>query len=434
MIVCKFGGSSVADAVQIRKVKAIVDADESRQIVVVSAPGRRTKDDRKVTDMLYECNAMVQKGLSCRKLFEKVASRYTDILADLEMDETPFLPVLEEVRDHIDAGRGAEYAASRGEYLSARLVASFFGWEFLDADPLVVINDDGTVNESTWENLSGAVERGHRYVVPGFYGVDRGGKVKTFSRGGSDITGAILSRAVDASLYENWTDVSGVYSVDPRLVPDAKVIPSMSYREVRELGGVGAGVFHEEAIAPIVSKEIPINVRNTNAPSDAGTMIVPSRDCTERRLAGISAKSGLGRIRLRKLMLFKKSGIRHALLTMLHIFGIRPTFSLFGVDSIVWFYDSGQASESVIDAMCARLKSEFALDSIEVDQGFAVVGIVGDGVMASSGLLASCSNALASAGIDLNFLSYGASETSLLLGVKATDANRAVEILYPVLF
>lgn len=434
MIVCKFGGSSVAEAKQIMKVKSIVDADPDRQIVIVSAPGKRNKDDEKVTDMLYNCNSMVQQGHSCRELFKKVANRYTSILNELGMDQKPFLPILDEVRQMIDAGHGAEYAASRGEYLCARMIATYFGWTFLDTDPLIVIKDDGTVHEDTYQNLKKVLKKGEKYIVPGFYGCSTEGKVKTFSRGGSDITGAILSRASEAAKYENWTDVSGVFSVDPRLVKEAKVIKTMTYREVRELAGVGAGVFHEEAIAPVIAAKIPINVKNTNAPLDDGTMIVDHRELEGRPLAGVSAKSGYSRITLRKLMLFKRTGIRHALLTMLHIFGVRPSFSLFGVDSIVWFFESTQASESVLNAMCVRIKSEFSLDSIEVDQGHAVVGIVGAGVMQETDLIAKSTTALADAKIKLNFYNYGSSDTSILLGVNAAQAQDAVKCLYHALF
>lgn len=434
MIVCKFGGSSVAEAKQIMKVKSIVDADPDRQIVIVSAPGKRNKDDEKVTDMLYNCNAMVQQGHSCRELFKKVANRYTSILNELGMDQKPFLPILDEVRQMIDAGYGAEYAASRGEYLCARMIATYFGWTFLDTDPLIVIKDDGTVHEDTYQNLKKVLKKGEKYIVPGFYGCSTEGKVKTFSRGGSDITGAILSRASEAAKYENWTDVSGVFSVDPRLVKEAKVIKTMTYREVRELAGVGAGVFHEEAIAPVIAAKIPINVKNTNAPLDDGTMIVDHRELEGRPLVGVSAKSGYSRITLRKLMLFKRTGIRHALLTMLHIFGVRPSFSLFGVDSIVWFFESTQASESVLNAMCVRIKSEFRLDSIEVDHGHAVVGIVGAGVMQETDLIAKSTTALADAKIKLNFYNYGSSDTSILLGVNAAQAQDAVKCLYHALF
>ncbi|MGB4408101.1 MAG: aspartate kinase [Sphaerochaeta sp.] len=434
MIVCKFGGSSVAEAPQIRKVKQIVDSDPRRQIVIVSAPGKRSKDDEKVTDMLYTCNAMVQQGLSCKDLFKKVALRYTTILSDLGMQAKPFLPVLEEVRQMIDAGHGAEYAASRGEYLAARMVATFFGWEFLDTDPLIVINHDGTVNNQTWDNLKKALKPKVKYVVPGFYGCDPEGKVKTFSRGGSDITGAILACASNAETYENWTDVSGVFSVDPRLIPDAKVINEMTYREVRELAGVGAGVFHEEAIAPILASGIPINVKNTNAPQDAGTMILPTREIGDHTLVGVSAKGGLSRLSLRKLMLFKRTGIRHALLTMLHIFGVRPSFSLFGIDSIVWFFESSQASDSVLNAMCSRLKSEFDLEEVAVESGHAVVGIVGSGVMQDSSVIAKSTTALVTDKITLNFFNYGSSDTSILIGVSGNQAQDAVKSLYKALF
>jgi aspartate kinase len=350
------------------------------------------------------------------------------------MDQKPFLPILDEVRQMIDAGYGAEYAASRGEYLCARMIATYFGWTFLDTDPLIVIKDDGTVHEDTYQNLKKVLKKGEKYIVPGFYGCSTEGKVKTFSRGGSDITGAILSRASEAAKYENWTDVSGVFSVDPRLVKEAKVIKTMTYREVRELAGVGAGVFHEEAIAPVIAAKIPINVKNTNAPLDDGTMIVDHRELEGRPLAGVSAKSGYSRITLRKLMLFKRTGIRHALLTMLHIFGVRPSFSLFGVDSIVWFFESTQASESVLNAMCVRIKSEFSLDSIEFDHGHAVVGIVGAGVMQETDLIAKSTTALADAKIKLNFYNYGSSDTSILLGVNAAQAQDAVKCLYHALF
>lgn len=434
MIVCKFGGSSVADAKQILKVKAIVDSDEKRRIVVVSAPGKRSKEDEKVTDMLYACNAAAQQGVSCKELFRKIADRFTSILSDLGMDEKPFLPVLEEVREKIDEGYGAEYAASRGEYLSARLIAEYFGWTFLDTESLILIKDDGTVHEDTYENLRHAIKKNSRYIVPGFYGSNSEGKIKTFSRGGSDITGAILSCAANAGVYENWTDVSGVFSADPRLVPEAKVIPSMTYREVRELAGVGAGVFHEEAIAPVVSVGIPINVKNTNAPNDPGTMIQQSRPLDGRPLVGVASKGGYSRLTVRKVMLFKSVGIRHALLTMLHIFGIRPAFTLIGVDSIVWFFETKMASDSVIEAMQERLTSEFNLDSVEVDHGHAVVGIVGSFVMQTPAIIAEGTKALVDAGINLNFLNYGSSDTSILLGVADSKAQDAVKCLYQALF
>ncbi|MDY5930901.1 MAG: aspartate kinase [Candidatus Ornithospirochaeta sp.] len=431
MIVCKFGGSSVADASQIKKVKAILESDEKRSIAVVSAPGKRNKEDQKITDLLYKCNELVQKGQSCRPVFNQIAKRYSEIAHELKLNDEALGPVLDEVRCLIDAGRGADFAASRGEYLSAFIISQYLGWEFIDASDIIVINADSTVNDLTYEKLAKAIEPGRKYIIPGFYGETEQGIVKTFSRGGSDITGAIISKAVNAELYENWTDVSGILSADPRVVENPKPIQRMSYNQVRELSDVGASVFHEEAIAPVVNSLIPINVRNTNRPEDPGTMIVPEVDSAD--LVGVSAKGGLSRIKLRKLMLFKKYGMRHALLTMLHIFGIRPSYSLFGIDSIVWFFDSRMANESVCQAMCERLKKEFALDSISVDYGHALLGIVG-GRMDESTSYIDALAALKENGIEVTCVNYGSSDKSVLIGVKENQKDDAVRTVYSKLF
>ena len=431
MIVSKFGGSSVADADQIRKVKAILESDERRMVAVVSAPGKRNKEDQKITDLLYKCNSLVQKGQTCRPVFNEISKRFIQMAQKLKVDDVKLSERLDDIRCSIDAGRGADYAASRGEYLSALVISEFLGWEFLDAEDAIVINQDSTVNEATYQRLAEKLEPGKRYVIPGFYGETEQGVIKTFTRGGSDITGSIVARAIGAELYENWTDVSGIYRADPRIVEDAEVIPELSYKEVRELSDVGASVFHEEAIAPIYSIGIPIVVKNTNRPSDPGTRIIPGS--AGNGAVAVSARTGLSRIRLRKLMLFKKYGMRHALLTMLHVFGIRPSYSLFGIDSIVWFFDSKMASDSVCDAMCERLKKEFGLDSIEVDHGHAILGVVGDGTDSSDAYLASA-EALKNADIRTTFVNYGSSSASVLFGVKEDDAADAVKAVYKALF
>ncbi len=431
MIVSKFGGSSVADADQIRKVKAILESDERRMVAVVSAPGKRNKEDQKITDLLYKCNSLVQKGQTCRPVFNEISKRFIQMAQKLKVDDVKLSERLDDIRCSIDAGRGADYAASRGEYLSALVISEFLGWEFLDAEDAIVINQDSTVNEATYQRLAEKLEPGKRYVIPGFYGETEQGVIKTFTRGGSDITGSIVARAIGAELYENWTDVSGIYRADPRIVEDAEVIPELSYKEVRELSDVGASVFHEEAIAPIYSIGIPIVVKNTNRPSDPGTRIIP--ESAGNGAVAVSARTGLSRIRLRKLMLFKKYGMRHALLTMLHVFGIRPSYSLFGIDSIVWFFDSKMASDSVCDAMCERLKKEFGLDSIEVDHGHAILGVVGDGTDSSDAYLASA-EALKNADIRTTFVNYGSSSASVLFGVKEEEAADAVKAVYKALF
>ncbi len=435
IIVCKFGGSSVADAVHLQKVRSILESNPGRRVVVVSAPGKRFKDDEKVTDMLYACNKMVQDGQSCRPLFDKVAQRYLSIMDELGMKDTEtFQQTLDDVRQYIDAGHGADYAASRGEYLSARLVSEYLGWTFIDTASMIIINHDGTVNPQTWTRLENAVDT-HKgcYVVPGFYGATADGVVKTFSRGGSDITGSIMARAVNAVRYENWTDVSGVYMADPRMIADAKVVNTMTYREVRELAEVGAGVFHEEAIIPVMSVGIPINVKNTNDPEAPGTMIVPQRDASEHPLVGISGKKGYTKLSVHKMLLFKRVGIRQALLTMLHVFGIRPSFSLFGIDSVVWYFESSQASDSVLDALKTRLMSEFELDDAEYEVGFSIIGIVGEGLMQVPDLLGKANNALEHDGINVEFLNYGGSSTTCIFGVKSAQQDAMVKSLYRAL-
>ena len=431
MIVCKFGGSSLADAGQMKKVRAILESDSKRRIAVVSAPGKRNKEDEKITDLLYQCNALAQKGQSCRPVFNEIVKRFMQIAKELKLDDRELSTMLDSIRVAIDAGRGADYAASRGEYLSAYVMSRFLGWEFIDAADAIVINADSTVNESTYTKLSERIEDGKNYVIPGFYGETEQGVLKTFSRGGSDITGAIVARAVNAELYENWTDVSGIYRADPRIVENAEVIPSMSYKEMRELADVGASVFHEEAIAPVYSSGIPINVKNTNKPEEPGTMILPVAEY--KGLSGVSARTGLSRISLRKLMLFKKSGMRHALLTMLHIFGIRPCFSLFGIDSIVWFFETKQASESVCQAMCDRLTKDFGLDTISVDHGYAILGITGQN-MDEAVISAKAVSALTEAGIEVSFVNAGSSDTTILIGVRDEKAKDAVKAVYAELF
>ncbi len=427
MIVCKFGGSSVASSTQIKKVKAILESDERRSIAVVSAPGKRNKEDEKVTDLLYKCNSLVQQGRSCREVFKVISNRFLEIADELGIDKSEIVMKLDEVRRLIDAGRGADYAASRGEFLSAFLISRYLKWEFIDAATCIVINSDGTVNPVSYANLSQIIEPGKKYIVPGFYGETERGEVKTFSRGGSDITGSIVARSISAELYENWTDVSGVFAANPNLIEDAKVIKHLSYKEVRELSEVGASVFHEEAIAPVVEVGIPIRIKNTNKPDEEGTLI--DKNTEGSGIQGVSAKGGLSKISLRKLMLFKKSGMRHALLTMLHIFGIRPCYSLFGIDSIIWYFDSKMASDSVCASMCERIKSEYELDSISVERGFAMLGLIGPDMDKNMDFVKAL-GALSAKGITVESVNFGASDTACLFAIKEDEKDEAVITSY----
>ena len=381
--------------------------------------------------MLYECNSLVQQDRSCKRVFAEIGKRYLDIAAALKLDTKKLTLALDDVRRKIDAGSGTDYAASRGEYLSALLISEYLGWEFVDAADYIVINPDGTVNPISYERLATRLSTGSKYVIPGFYGASPEGVIKTFSRGGSDISGAIAARAVGAELYENWTDVSGMYSADPRVVENARVIPELTYVQVRELSDVGASVFHEEAIAPVIPVKIPINIKNTNRPQDPGTLI--SADADPRGLIGVSGKTGYSRLKLRKLMMFKKPGMRHALLTILHLYGVRPSYSLFGIDSIVWLFESKMATDTVLTSMCERLKKDFELDDVIFERGLSIIGIIG-GHMDESEAFIDAVVALRDGGIHTNFVNFGVNRTTALIGVSEEDCTKAVQTIYEKVF
>ena len=431
MKVCKFGGSSVADASQIKKVKAILDSDKERTIVVVSAPGKRFSGDDKVTDMLLSCAEMVQKGLSSKEKFEDVKNRYRDIAEGLGLGRSVIDEELQTVYKTIEGGAGRDYAASRGEHLNAKLIAKYLGWNYIETEECIVIGENNKIENESYSNLASLIENGKKYVIPGFYGRSPSGDVRCFSRGGSDITGAIAARAVMADVYENWTDVSGVYSSDPRFVKSAHVIPALSYKMVRELSEVGASVFHEEAIAPVVEVNIPINIRNTNSPEDAGTII--GKEPEEKGVVGVSAKGGLSKIYVRKLMFFKESGIRHKILSLMHIYGIKPCYTLYGCDSISWYFETKQIENIDTEEMCWRIKSEFSLDEIELKKGFAVVGLVGQGIEETMEYVDALDE-LRKNNIEPSSVSLGGSYTTFVIGVPEDRKLDAVNTISERLF
>ena len=431
MKVCKFGGSSVADASQIKKVKSILDSDKERTIVVVSAPGKRFSGDEKVTDMLLSCAEMVQKGMSSKEKFEDVKNRYRDIAEGLGLGRDIIDEDLETVYKTIEGGAGRDYAASRGEHLNAKLIAKYLGWNYIETEECIVIGENNKIENESYSNLASLIENGKKYVIPGFYGRSPSGDVRCFSRGGSDITGAIAARAVMADVYENWTDVSGVYSSDPRFVKSAHVIPALSYKMVRELSEVGASVFHEEAIAPVVEVNIPINIRNTNSPEDAGTII--GKEPEDKGVVGVSAKGGLSKIYVRKLMFFKESGIRHKILSLMHIYGIKPCYTLYGCDSISWYFDTKQIKNIDTDEMCSRIQSEFSLDEIELKKGFAVVGLVGKGIEETMEYVDALDE-LRKNNIEPSSVSLGGSYTTFVIGVPEDRKLDAVNAISERLF
>ena len=381
--------------------------------------------------MLLSCAEMVQKGMSSKDKFEDVKNRYRDIAEGLGLGRDVIDEDLKAVYETIKSGAGRDYAASRGEHLNAKLIAKYLGWNYIETEECIVIGENNKIEGESYSNLASLIESGKKYVIPGFYGRSPSGDVRCFSRGGSDITGAIAARAVMADVYENWTDVSGVYSSDPRFVKSAHVIPALSYKMVRELSEVGASVFHEEAIAPVVEVNIPINIRNTNSPEDAGTII--GKEPEEKGVVGVSAKGGLSKIYVRKLMFFKESGIRHKILSLMHIYGIKPCYTLYGCDSISWYFETKQIENIDTDEMCSRIKSEFSLDEIELKKGFAVVGLVGKGIEETMEYVDALDE-LRKNNIEPSSVSLGGSYTTFVIGVPEDRKLDAVNAISERLF
>lgn len=433
MIVCKFGGSSVADAKQLKKVKAIVNKNEDRSILIVSAPGKRNKDDVKVTDLLYASNTAAKEKGDCSSEFSKIRSRYLEILSDLDIESAEMIEALDEVEKNINAGAGSDYAASRGEYLNARLIAIYFGWTFVDAQDLIVINDNGTINDETWTKTKAKLT-GKNYVIPGFYGNSESGRVKTFSRGGSDISGAIISKAVDASVYENWTDVAGCYNADPRYIDGAYPISEMTYGEVRDLSIVGASVFHPEAIVPVHAAGIPINIRNTNSDEEPGTMITTSRDDADSEVIGVSAETGFIKVSVSRLLLMKEPGIYNVLSTMLKVHGINPVLTFINPDSICWISSSANVSDKALADLSFRLKDEYKMENVSTKKNMAVVGLVGQGLKKKPLAIANSINALDKANIEIDSIDFGTSDLCLYILVDQKNSKDAVQAIFDANF
>ncbi|MDD3998146.1 MAG: aspartate kinase [Sphaerochaetaceae bacterium] len=434
MIVCKFGGTSLASAAQIMKVAAILKSDDRRRAVIVSAPGKRTKSDTKVTDMLYACHTLAARALPFSQQFSQIVERYMSIADELNVPRSLLENAFHEIEQRLFEGAGSDYTASRGEYLSALVVAAYLGWQFLDTADLVVINEDGTVADETYDRIASVTAANAHYVFPGFYGSTPDGTIKTFSRGGSDITGSIVARSMKAELYENWTDVSGVFMADPRILNEAKIIDTMTYREVRELASVGFNVFHEEAIAPVREVGIPIRVKNTNAPNDPGTAIVSSRDSQSVALAGVTIKTGYCRLLVEKLMLTKHSYLRRQVEESLEKMGLHPEFCTYGIDSMIWWFSSSQIADGLLNTIIPLLKQQFSFEQVICETGFAMAAVVGEGLPQKQDALASIWSALRQHAIQCEYIAYGTSRTTLLITVQESQAINTVKTLYEALF
>ncbi len=430
MYVCKFGGSSLADSAQIKKVKALIESSSERSIVVVSAPGKRNRDDVKITDLLYSCDEAASKGKSMDSLFAGIEDRFNGICSGLGIDPGDLTGELEEIKKNITAGYGPDYAASRGEYLSAKVLSTYFNMVFIDAQEVIRLTADGRVDVQSYELLKERIADGKRYIIPGFYGADPEGKVKTFSRGGSDITGAIAARAAGAAMYENWTDVSGLLMADPRIFDNPPGIREITYREIRELAILGANVFHEEAIAPVKDAGIPINIRNTNDPDAAGTVILESRNPEDIPVAGISGKNGYLPVYVEKFMLGRYPDFTSGILNTLGSAGLSADFIFYGNDSITFLV---KKTRDIDGSRIKEILSGISCDGIEVESPAAVFGVVGEGLGSRAGIGAAVFTALAEKNINVRFTSYGGSRVSFLAGVDEPDFMEAMNAVYAVL-
>ena len=427
--VVKFGGSSLADAEHFRRAIEIIQAEPSRRYVVPSAPGKRNKGDEKVTDLLYSCYDAASHGENINLRFEHIANRFRGIIEDLNL-RISLEDDFETIRRAFMHKAGRDYAASRGEYLNGRIMAACLGYDFIDAADVIFFNDDGTFNaERTNTVLKQKLTEHQRAVIPGFYGSMPNDTIKTFSRGGSDITGSIVARAAECDLYENWTDVSGFMMADPRIVKDPLPIDTVTYRELRELSYMGAGVLHEESIFPVRFAGIPINIRNTNDPSAAGTMIVPDAPVGKTVITGIAGKKGFSVITVDKDLMNTEVGFGRRMLSVLEREKINFEHLPSGIDTMSVLVATPVLEgrrERIIDEMCDLLNP----DSIQIDDNMALIAVVGRGMKKAPGTAARVFKAVGSVGVNIRMIDQGSSELNIILGIEEKDFETAMNAIY----
>ena len=429
--VTKFGGSSLASDEQFKKVAKIVLADKTRRYVVPSAPGKRHKDDIKITDMLYTCYEETVRSGEISPLFETIKERYNSIIAGLNLNLS-----LEKEFDTIKrsflARVGKDYAASRGEYLNGIIMANFLGFDFIDAAEVIFFNNDGTYDaEKTNQVLGERLKESEYAVIPGFYGVMPNDTIKTFSRGGSDITGAIVARAAGADEYENWTDVSGFMIADPRIIDNPKNISVITYRELRELSYMGATVLHEDAIFPVKKAGIPIHIKNTNAPEDEGTLIVTHTDRANdvSVLTGIASKKGFTVLTLEKDMMNEEKGFGRKLLQVLEKNDMSFEHLPSGIDTMSVIVNEHEL-EGKEDLIISELIAATSPDSISIEKNIALIAVVGRGMKNAKGTAASVFMALADNDINIRMIDQGSSELNIIVGVDNADFEKSIRTIY----
>ena len=430
--VVKFGGSSLASAAQFAKVGEIIRSDESRRYVVPSAPGKRNSKDTKVTDMLYACYELAEQEEDFKGSLKKIKERYNSIINGLNLNlslDGEFKTIAENFANKV----GVDYAASRGEYLNGIIMANYLGYEFVDAAEVIFFDEHGVLDfDMTNRVMTERLESIERAVIPGFYGAAPDGSVKTFSRGGSDVTGSLVARAISADMYENWTDVSGFLVADPRIINNPEVIETITYRELRELSYMGASVLHEDAIFPVRKAGIPINIRNTNMPEDKGTMIVEST-CRSPKytITGIAGKKGFCSISVDKAMMNSEIGFGRKVLGVFEDNGISFEHMPSGIDTMTIFVHQKEfvdKEQQVIASIHRAVEPDF----VEMESDLALIAVVGRGMKATRGTAGRIFSALAHAHVNVKMIDQGSSELNIIIGVKNSDFENAVRAIYDI--
>lgn len=430
--VVKFGGSSLASAEQFKKVGEIIHLDDARKFVVPSAPGKRNPKDTKVTDMLYECYGLAEAGKKFDEQLAGIKARYQEIIDGLGL-KVSLDDEFKTIEENFKKKAGTDYAASRGEYLNGILMASYLGYEFVDAAEVIFFDENGEfMPDKTNEVLSERLNKAKKAVVPGFYGAKEDGTVQTFSRGGSDVTGSIVAKAVQADIYENWTDVSGFLVADPRIIKDPEVIETITYKELRELSYMGATVLHEDAIFPVRKEGIPINIRNTNAPEDSGTMIVEDT-CSKPKftITGVAGKKDFVAINIEKEMMNSEIGFGRKVLQVFEDNGISFEHVPSGIDTMTVFVHQTEFEEKEQQVM-AGLHRMVSPDTLDLDTDLALIAVVGRGMRQTRGTAGRIFAALAHAHVNVKMIDQGSSELNIIIGVSNKEFEKAITAIYDI--
>ena len=430
--VVKFGGSSLASAQQFEKVGDIIRSDADRRYVVPSAPGKRFRDDIKVTDMLYDCYHTAEAGKDITEKLEKIRERYQEIIDGLELDLS-LDKEFEVIRDNFEKQAGSDYAASRGEYLNGIIMAEYLGYEFVDPAQYVFFDEEGVLDaDLTNRKLSEKLNGIERAVIPGFYGANYDGTVRTFSRGGSDVTGSIVAKAIHADIYENWTDVSGFLVTDPKVVENPQVIETITYKELRELAYMGATVLHEDAIFPVRQEGIPINIRNTNRPEDRGTLIVEST-CNKPAytITGIAGKKGFVSINIEKDMMNSEIGFGEKVLKVFADNGLSFEHMPSGIDTLTVYVHQDEFADKEQNIISGLHRSVHP-DSIDLESDLALIAVVGRGMKRNRGTAGRIFSALAHSHVNVKMIDQGSSELNIIIGVENRDFETAIRAIYDI--